>query len=539
MGELAPTQRIIDVVKNIKERKYQLPSIQRPFVWEEEQILRLVDSLMCSYPIGAVMVWKPSEKIRCRQFLDSYSPGDRLISQLPAPSEQKAYMVLDGQQRLQSLYICFFGQYDGRKLYLRIDKLADPDESNLNYELDFLKDDEAAQNLAWVHVNELIQLKVKEINRFVHNRLPNATLEEYDLAFEIITTFVQEFAMDQSLLFQEVDADLDYNHVLEVFERVNSGGTKLSKSDLLFSTVTLKIPDMEERFIRIVDDLNDGGRHSFNTDFIIKTAFIVFDKKAKYDFNKLRDDKFIESLANEFDHLEKVMTALRVWLDNKALIKAGRFLRSQLALIPIIDYLIMNKKYLGPSDGNENNWMKQYLYMSFFTRLYSRAPDSTLDQIHDILVKSHKEKPGIFPIKELGAFMAKREKKGEYIFRDEYLWDLDLVLNIIDGGVLQIPKIRAWSLERDHIFPKHQLELRKIKVDVNSIGNFRLEGKSRNISKSDNMPDANTDFFGKGEAELMKLYIAAYTNLNQKTFSAFVQKRKELIKEKVLVFLDM
>ena len=539
MGTLNPTQRIIDVVRNITERKYQLPSIQRPFVWEEDQILRLLDSLMCSYPIGAVMAWKPTEKIKCRPFMENYSSGDRLLSQLPIPAEERAFMILDGQQRLQSLYICFNGRYNGERMYLRIDRLADTSESNLHYEFDFLSDTEADADPGWVHVSELIQLKVAKINQFVHKRLPEAPTEIHDLAIEIISTFVQEFAMDQSLLFQEVEEELDYNHVLEVFERVNSGGTKLSKSDLLFSTVTLKIPDMEERFIRIVDNLNDSDRHSFNTDFVIKTAFVVFNKKAKYDFNKLRDDQFIETLATEFDHLEQVLTAMRVWLDGKALIKSGRFLRSQMALIPIVDYLMINKKYLGPDDGEESTWIKQYLYMAFFARLFSRALDNTLDQLHDILIAAHKDTPGKFPIQKIGEFIAKREKKEAYIFRDEYLWDLDLVLNIIDGGVLQIPKLRSWSLERDHIFPRNQLQLRGIDKDVNNIGNFRLYGKSRNISKSDKMPDANTDFFGNSDPDLRNLFIEACNNLTQETFSAYVAKRRDLIREKVVGFLGM
>jgi len=537
MGNLNPTQRIIDVIKSIGDHKYQLPSIQRPFVWEEDQIFRLLDSLMCGYPIGAVMAWKPSAKIKCRHFMENYYSGDRVLSQLPNSSEDNAYMILDGQQRLQSLYICFKGRYNGERLYLRIDRLADSSESNLNYEFDFLSDAEAAADAGWVHVSDLIQLKVKDINSFVRNRLITASSDMHDLAVDIISTFVQEFTMDQSLLFQEVEDSLDYNHVLEIFERVNSGGTKLSKSDLLFSTVTLKIPDMEERFVRIVDDLNDSDRHSFNTDFVIKAAFVIFNKKSKYDFIKLRDDVFLDTLANEFDHLEKVFIAMRVWLDGKALIKAGRFLRSQLALVPLIDYLMLNKKYLGPNDGEESNQMKQYLYMAFFTRLFSRAADSILDQLHDILVLAYQTNPGKFPIEEIGAFISKREKKGEYRFRDEYLWDLDLVLNIIDGGVLEIPKVRSWSLERDHIFPRHQLELRKIDQDVNNLGNFRLYGKSRNISKSDKMPDADTDFFGNGDPDLQKLYREACVNLTQESFSAFVHKRSNLIKNKVITFL--
>ena len=535
MGTLNPTQRIIDVVKNITERKYQLPSIQRPFVWEEDQILRLLDSLMCSYPIGAVMAWKPSEKIKCRPFMENYSSGNHLLSQLPISTEERAFMILDGQQRLQSLYICFSGRYNGERMYLRIDRLADSNESNLHYEFDFLNDTEADADPGWVHVSELIQLKIKDINSFVHKRLPNASPAIHNLAIEIISIFVQEFTMDQSLLFQEVEEELDYNHVLEVFERVNSGGTKLSKSDLLFSTVKLKIPDMEERFIRIVDDLNGNNTHSFNTDFVIKTAFVIFNKKAKYDFNKLRDDAFIDTLATEFDNLERVFTAMRFWLDGKALIKSGRFLRSQMALIPIIDYLMINKKYLGPTEGEESTWLKQYLYMAFFTRLFSRAPDNILDQLHDILVDAHKNIPGKFPIQKIGEFIARREKKDEYIFRDEYLWDFDLVLNIIENGNLQIPKQRSWSLERDHIFPRHQLELRKIDKDVNSVGNFRFLPKAHNISKSDKLPDGNTEFFAK--VDLKELYESAIASLTQETFSAFVAKRRELIRGRVTSFL--
>ena len=235
MGNLNPTQRISDVIQQMEDRRYQLPSIQRPFVWEEEQILRLLDSLMCSYPIGAVMAWKPSDKIPCRPFMENYNSGDRLLSQLPLPSDDQAHMILDGQQRLQSLFLAFKGRYNGERMYLRIDRLADAGESNLHYEFDFLPDSEAAADLAWVHINELLKLKVKDINQFVKKRLgDNAPHDVLDNAFEIISTFVQEFAMDQSLLFQEVDEGLDYNHVLEVFERVNSGGTKLSKSDLPF-----------------------------------------------------------------------------------------------------------------------------------------------------------------------------------------------------------------------------------------------------------------------------------------------------------------
>ncbi len=538
MGDLNPTQTVIGVIDDIERGRYQLPSIQRQFVWGESQVLRLLDSILCGYPIGAVIVWKPNQNIRCRQFITDYNESaPNIISMEPLPGRQKAYMVLDGQQRLQSLFISFRGSYNGERAYLKIDELADESEFGFHYCFDFLTTAESAINPAFVHVNELAKLRrLAEIRDFVFQRLPQADVATRELAEDIVSTFVDQFVRSDDLLLQEIEDSLDYGQVLEVFERVNSGGTKLSKSDLIFSTVTLKIPDMEDRIRRMVDGLNDGGRHDFDTDFVIKAAFVIFGMRAKYDYKKIMDNGFLDGLAANFDNFEKAVTGLRVWMHDKALIKASRFLRSKLALIPLLDYLMLNEKYLGPDDGDENIFMRQYLYMAFFTRLFSRAPDSVLDQLHDIVVKAHKDHLGLFPTQEISQFIAKR--RGEnYEFRDSYLWDLDLTLNIIDGGVLVIPTQRTWSLERDHIFPRHQLELRGIKENVNSIGNFRLLGKSRNISKSDKMPDSNTDFFGKDDKELANLYRMTYSNLTQENFTAFVQRRKDLIYTKIACFL--
>lgn len=537
MPELAPTQRIVDVIRKVDSRTYQLPSIQRSFVWDQDRILRLLDSIMCGYPIGAVMVWMPGGQIRCRPFLRDYASGERLISQLPAPSENLSYMVLDGQQRLQSLYVAFRGTFDRERVYLRIDSRADGYEDDLHYRFGFLDDDEAKADPRYVHLGELEKLGIRNLVKFVGERLPDADPDVQAQAHEIISIYMEAFALRESLLFQEIDASLDYNDVLEVFERVNSGGVALSKSDLLFSTMTLKIPDMEERFIRIVDDLNENGRHDFNTDFVIKTAFVIFGKGAKYDFKKLADTDFLDNLQTNFSKLEKVITALRVWLEDKALIKGGRFLRSKLALIPLIDYLMMNDKVLGPDEGAESNAMRQYLYMSMFTRLFSRAPDSVLDQIHDILKTAHDNKAGAFPIKELGDLMARRERKGSYQFREEYLWDFDLVLNIVDGGVKEIPSKRGWSLERDHIFPQNQLRIANIAEHVSNVGNFRLLGKSRNISKSDAMPDANTEFFGCTDQTVKGAFDKACADLTQDNYTDFVHKRKSLLEQRVVSFL--
>lgn len=538
MAKLKTNQTVKNIVDGIDQEEYQLPSIQRPFVWEPEQTLRLLDSIMCEYPIGAVMVWMPPSAIRCRPFLKNYKPGERVQSQLPPPGDSRAYMVLDGQQRLQSLYLAFYGTYDGKRVYLRIDGYADSKVDDLHYKFELLTSDEVAASPACVFIGELANLNIEDIDDFARTRLSEQSDAVKKTAVQIASRFVSRFVVRDAILIQEVSERLEYNDVLEVFERVNSGGTSLSKSDLLFSTVTLRLPDMEARFTQLVDELNEGGRFDFDTDFIIKTSFVVFGQKAKYDYKKLADDSYLNKLESGFSNLEKVITALRVWLDGKALIKGSRFLRSKSALIPIVDYMMQNERWHGPHDGAESAALCQFLYMSFFTRLFSRAPDSPIDQIHDAIVRAKGTKPLAFPESDAQSVIVGREKKGTYEFRDEYLWDLDLVLNIIDGGVKEIPSKRSWSLERDHIFPRNQLSQRGIVVDVDDVGNLRLLGKSRNISKSDKMPDGNTEFFGKDDPELRALYNSACSDLNQAAFSKFVARRRSLIKDRIKKFLS-
>lgn len=113
------------------------------------------------------------------------------------------------------------------------------------------------------------------------------------------------------------------------------------------------------------------------------------------------------------------------------------------------------------------------------------------------------------------------------------------MLNIVDGGILEIPRKRGWSLERDHIFPQNQLKIAGIEKDVHDIGNFRLLGKARNISKSDTMLDQDTEFFGKDDSDLRQIFDTARAALTQESFSRFVERRRALIRSKVAGFLGM
>jgi len=533
MGEIRPNQRIYDVVGDIKRGNYRLPSIQRSFVWKQDRICKLFDSLMNDYPIGSFLVWKPPEnmKIRSRKFIDDYYTGAPLISK-EEPDQTSSYLVLDGQQRLQSLYIGFFGSYDNKDLYFKVDSNPNSEENDLRYQFQFMVPEQAQKDRHWVKPTEIVGLNIEGISEFVDDKFKSDKDDVKKIVMTNLGKFIRVFNMEEKILLQEVKENLPYNDVLEVFVRVNSGGIVLTKSDLIFSTVVLNIPDMEGEFIKLVDELNGGGAYEFDIDFIIKTSFVLFDKGAKYDVDKLKDNEYLNKLNEDFVKLKNALLSTITFLKNDAKIFSKRFLKSNLALIPIVDFIYRQRCQQIP-EGQE--WkLLQYLYMSFFMRFYSHGPDGKLDEIHKIINDTQD-----FPIERIRKYLEERTGM-RYAFSKTMLNDLDLVLNIIQGGVTEIPQRRGWSLERDHIFPQSVLKEKGIPDElINNVGNLRLINMTRNILKSDSLPEDNIEFFGSDDSELKKLFLKAKKDLTKENFESFVKKREDMIFNKVKEFLKI
>ena len=99
-------------------------------MWREEQICRLYDSILREYPISTLLVWKTKSGIRRRRFIDNWKDTLRLRDFYVPDDTKKKNLVLDGQQRLQSLFIGLRGSFEGRELCLNMlsGELAAPDD---------------------------------------------------------------------------------------------------------------------------------------------------------------------------------------------------------------------------------------------------------------------------------------------------------------------------------------------------------------------------------------------------------------------------
>jgi hypothetical protein len=133
---------------------FWLPNIQRHFVWSEEQITKLFDSIMREYPISTLLIWRTRQPIKHRRFIDHWKESLRVSDAFVTENVDPKSMVLDGQQRLQSLMIGIRGSYNGKELYFNITsgRTAAPDE--IRYQFRFMESAEA--NWPWFRLKDVL-----------------------------------------------------------------------------------------------------------------------------------------------------------------------------------------------------------------------------------------------------------------------------------------------------------------------------------------------------------------------------------------------
>lgn len=531
-----------------KDGGFWLPNIQRPFVWSEDQIERLFDSIMREYPISTLLVWKTKSKIRRRRFIDIYRSDLKLVDFYVPEDERVKLLVLDGQQRLQSLFIGLRGSYDKKELFIDIlsGDLVAPED--IRYKFKFM--DPAKAEFPWIRFKDII-LNDEPVNRYVKSVMERSgrllSPEEEQRIDDNITRAYHQFVGKELIAYQELDSvdnpkTYREDDVVEIFIRANSGGTRLGKSDLLFSLLSSSWEEADEQMQILLDDLNRTG-YDFNRDFVLKTCLTLLNKGAQYEVTKFRDERTRQELIDRWDDIADAIKDVKDFLYGKTFIHTDRAIPSYLALIPGIYF-----RYHFPEKWKDIRRFDEYIIRTLLTGAFSGTPDNLINRCVSVIRET-----GEFDVNQLFGLVREdgrvleitRESLLRYYYGTKHqflllnLWYRDFP-NYIPSYENNLPQV-------DHIFPQSLLKtvkkenpttgrwdsLRYLWQDRDQIANCMLLTAAENGAggKSDTPPDVW--FEGKDDAYLERHLIPRDPELwKLENFERFIEARSALILEK-------
>lgn len=530
---------------------FWLPNIQRPFVWKEDQIARLFDSIMRQYPISTLLIWRTKSEIKRRRFIDNYKPSLKLTDFYVPSNEKSKRLVLDGQQRLQSLFIGLKGSYEGRELHFDVlsGDLVAPED--IRYRFAFLSKEKAA----WPWVNFKSIAYSSEMATPLARRLTTAagvTLDE-PMADKLVVNLErckQEFATDENVAYQELDSvdepdAYDENDVVEIFIRANSGGTKLGKSDLLFSLLSSSWEEADLSMEDLLDSLNKKG-YAFERDFVLKTCLTLLDKGARYEVSKFRDGVTKEEIVAKWNAIAAAIQDVADFLYGKTYIRHDKALPSYLALIPLIYCRYNFSKQFKTAQG-----LDDYILRTLLAGAFSGSPDNLIDKcIQAIREEQGFSLPRLFDT--IYADGRSLDLSDDVLFNLKYgSKELHLFFNLWYKQFNYQPAFENNEPQVDHIFP--QSLLRKIKdpsPETGKLSIMRYKEEQRDqlancmlLTSTENGAGGKTDtppdeWFKKRVAEVGESYLDHHLiprdeNLwKLDNFEAFIAARKQLIAEK-------
>lgn len=521
---------IADALNAIHKNDYVLPAIQREFVWRPEQIERLFDSLMQGYPFGTFLFWKvepeTATRFRFYDFMLNYHQRDLAhCAELGALPSHPVIAVLDGQQRLTALNIGLRGSmtvkqpgkwwnnddaFPKRRLCLNLIASREVDEDGAQYRFKFLTKDQAKLTDAtvWFPVREILNL---EDGTKLFEMIEDYDLEkdQRKLAYSAADRLRTVVHKTPSINYYE-EKSQDVERVLNIFIRLNSGGTVLSYSDLLLSIAVAQWKNLNARSVihDLVGSLNATGRRfAFSQDFVLKAGLMLADI-ASVGF---KVENFtaanMTKLEAEWPQVDRSLRLTVALVDTFGL--SGQTLRADSALLPIAYYLhlrqVPDNYVTHSSHAADRETIRHWLVRSLLkaSGIWGSGLDVLLTALREQIRMSGQ---AAFPVRALNQEMDKRGKSLR--FEDPEIEDL---LHLPYGDRATLPLLSLLfpfvdlrhDMHVDHVFPISRftakrlakagfvaVDAERLMAHANALPNLQLLEGTANKEKQATLPAA-------------------------------------------------
>lgn len=494
------------LINQIELGEIVLPSMQRNFVWPEEKVIDLFDSLMKGYPIGTFLFWEMDnntfDQFFFNKFLSMFDEQQRKYQRAEKATNdrQHYYAVLDGQQRITSMYLGIKGSYRAHKKnkkweddssyimkYFCINLFHVPSGIDDGYQFGFKSQEEITISYDsvqpqdgdefWYPIkdilsNEYISDTTGAFNsRLLKNKLQNAFFtgglsDEMSDGLQIIAERLYGVICNSKVISFYPTQNLPLPKVIDIFRRVNSGGQKLAASDLMLSIASSKFPDRN-----LQGELNDavkriravGGNFEFDVDkeFVL-TAGLMCTGAETLSMNNT-DNWDIQVLKPIVDDLVKITDAIcnALLLLQEVGVQLNK-IPSRNSILPIVFYFYiydLKANYaMSQTDKaiRDREYIRQWFIRAIVCGLFSDAINNTLKIIRRRIKKAKADGKNYYPLDDL---MDNSVKKGKELIIGEdeiakildYRYD-DAETKIVLAEITSI--LPGTKYDVDHIWPK-------------------------------------------------------------------------------------
>ena len=546
---------IYEALHHIKNGKYVMPAFQRQFVWNMSQIEKLWDSILLNYPIATFLFWRVDDSnVTGDTYFCKFLYEVTFNSQKAADSANYDLIrinlsntdtaILDGQQRLTSLFISLFGDAKLRQKHAR-KTTGYLDYAKLVIELDKNKTttDEEAYNskkfdVKYCDKTSPTHFEIKSIldekyqnestrDHSIEEAIAKVPADSKEYARNIITTLYKKIYEEPLIRYTEI-TDMSHDDALEMFVRFNSAGKPLKKSEITMSILEAYWPGAKTDFGHVLE----SSYKDFGSDFIIRAALMLYGDVVKSNMNR----QVADSLRNNWSSFRIALTSLENLLKEMK-IEITRFSGPWNVLLPILYYIYYNPEYI-----NNINAIRAYLLRAIFFIYFRSGTTGKLQQMKTKINDFN----GEITIEMLDGMGDLRVTQGK----------IDDVLNAEKGSRVADEVLYYLNLdwlgdvkkyEQDHLHPESKFNLqdkplsvtpedwRKWRGDRNRLPNLHLLKWQSNVKKSD-MPLAyyyenlSTEDQERFRNEAM---IPNNVSLEIDDFNDFYEERKKLLAIKI------
>lgn len=417
-AELTPTAQKIDrLIKRIEEGDIKIPAFQRGYVWKQNQVIELLESIVNEYPIGSILLWKSSDHLNSTRNIAGYK----------IPARDVAYpvnYVLDGQQRLASIYGVF-------------SQLAEQetDTGNYNPNLDIFeifydfeskefisKEDINCPNKT-IHLRQLLDLTT------LFSAVAKLDTEYHKKAQELASQFLN----------YEVPVVTIENRKREdvgmIFERINNTGTRLSTLDLMTAWTWTEDFHLIDATNELMDEIDEKGFGGIKHKTLLQIISGIVQNTTK--------TKTILSLTGEKvrDNWEKITESIRKAIDFLSTdLKCGH-----LDFLPFHQQLIGLSKFFAEivhPDAEQLKVIRQWFWTTSFSKRYSSGQTNA---------KMDSDIKGILALKD-----------GDYSMFEGYKYDVTVPMLKSTKFSKANPITRAFLLTLAHFDPVDLVKNQKV-----------------------------------------------------------------------------